>query len=99
MKELQTHIKIDIPVVENQQQIKQLKKVKTKKIHRGHKFYELNLLTGLITEAKVETYSKVDKEGTHIKKKCIIKESCLYESALNIDNAAKHFKKRIKSLL
>jgi hypothetical protein len=63
--------------------------------HKGHTCYELNLKEGTIQPAVISETTADIKGGTH--KKVIIKEGCLYTSALNITNAQKKFFKHLRS--
>ncbi|MGZ5302519.1 MAG: hypothetical protein ACXWDO_00255 [Bacteroidia bacterium] len=65
------------------------------KPHKGHKVYELNTITGALTEAVINEVSTTLKGGIH--KKIITKEGCLYTSALNMHTAQKKFFKHIRN--
>ncbi len=95
MKELNQHDKILLPTSEIQQQIKKLQFLGKIKLHKGHLFYELDLKTGIITLAEIEIISCIDNS---IKRKCIIKPNCMYETALNMQNAIRRFNKKINKL-
>lgn len=65
--------------------------------HRGHKCFELNIKTGDVNEASYEQikakYTTAKSIG--IVRKIIVKEDCLYISALNKKNAIRKLMKRI----
>jgi len=53
--------------------------------HSGHKIWELEVATGIIKEAKYS--SNTYKAFGENKKEIIVKEGCMYASALNPKNA------------
>jgi hypothetical protein len=62
----------------------------------GLPLWECNLVTGEIIEAEFETVPSTDRKGKPcIKRKLLMKEKCLYEFAINGDNAVRKFEKRI----
>jgi len=74
----------------------------TLKPQKGHTCFELNLITKDITIAELE---EVDADfieaskGNFVKKsKLIVKPNCIYETALNKDNAYKKFIKRLHQI-
>jgi hypothetical protein len=92
MKELE-HIPQDAKKSMEIRQVLSEKTVQEHRVQPGHKFWELDLETKLITEAKVETISATMGGGT--RKKVIQRPNCLYVSALNARNADKKFLKAI----
>lgn len=96
MKELENN-KPDKPEIKAEQQIKKEKLIHRFKIHPGHRVWQIDLTTKIITEATdYEEYVEVKKNGRSVKrKKLVVKENHLYCSALNADNADKHFIKMI----
>ncbi len=100
MKELETKSGIgDIEIVnEVKKQVeKQLKFVEQKRPHSGHKCFEINTKTNEINlaEFKEEAISFEDARSGIIsgKRKVIIKEGCVYVTALNKKNAIKKYNK------
>ena len=100
MKELETHSGIgDIEIVNEvkKQQEKQLKFIGQQRPHSGHKCFEINLSTGEINlaEFKEEAISFEDARNGIIsgKRKVIVKEGCVYVTALNKKNAIKKLNK------
>lgn len=101
MKELETQSGIgDIEIVnEVKKEIeKQLKYVGHVRPHSGHKCFEINLKTGEanLAEFKEEAISFEDAKNGIVsgKKKIIIKEDCVYITALNKKNAIKKLYKK-----
>ena len=74
----------------------------TLKLLKGHKCFELNLLTNNICEA---IYSNKDADfilGTNssvIKRKLVVRDDCVYVTALNLKNASKHFNNKLKKII
>lgn len=85
------HISAEKPV---KTQVKYLGSIIPKK---GHTCFEINMKTKEIAVAQfddsISSYSKAVKGDYSIKKKIIIKENCIYISALNKMNAIKHLNK------
>jgi len=101
MKELETQSGIgDIEIVNEvkKQQEKQLKFVGQQRPYSGHKCFEVNLSTGEINlaEFKEEAISFEDAKNGIIsgKKKVIIKDNCVYITALNKKNVIKKLNKK-----
>lgn len=98
MKEIEVK-KNDLEIVSkiNKQQEKQTKHVGRIMPHSGHKCFELDLTTGEVKEASYseEAVNFTDaKNGIRsINRKVIVKENCKYLTALNKNNAIKHFSK------
>ena len=77
-------------------QKKQVKYLGTIKPHKGHTLYELNLKNSTITIAQFmqeKVQHKLNEKNLSFRKKLIINPDCIYASALNIENAKKHFRK------
>lgn len=94
MKELETPNK-QKPETELSVQMKQQKEFKligSQKYHNGHKCWEYNTETKEIKEAEYERtdieWNKVG-ELKHRSKRVIVKENCIYVTALNKQNALK----------
>lgn len=101
MKELETHSGIgDLEIVnEVKKQVeKQLKFIGQHRPHSGHKCFEINTKTGEINlaEFKEEAISFEDAKNGIIsgKKKIVMKEDCIYITALNKKNAIKKLFKK-----
>lgn len=73
---------------------KELKLLGTIRPHKGHTMYQLNLAAGEISEAVFEEITASFKGGP-VKRKLIVKQGFIYQSALNKKNAEKKFKKRL----
>lgn len=105
MKELQTHIhqKVEIHAIKPIK--KEVQLVATIKPKNGQKVYQLDLTTGLITEAEyknqriefVDNICLLTKAVTgkiEVAKKDIdVKPNCRYWPAINPENANRHFHK------
>lgn len=94
MKELE-NIKPDKTDIVDQREIKkEAKFLGSMRIHKGHVIWELDMGTGNIIEA---TYDSInfDIRADKTRKKLILKDTCLYASALNKTNAERKFKKMI----
>lgn len=101
MKET-TQIKNDLEIVS---QVKQNQEKQTKFIGRllpqsGHKCFELNIKTGVISLAKFKeeaiNFDDAKQGIISTTKKVIINENCKYVTALNKKNAVKHFNNLLK---
>lgn len=97
MKELETHqttiseVKAEAPIK------KQAEHLLTLKPHKGHTCFEINVVTGEICEANIESSNKryqISGPGKgFVKKKIMVKDNCIYLTALNKENALKKYKK------
>lgn len=68
-------------------------------VKSGMKLWECNLSTGDIVEADVVGVSYVDKKGNpFVKREVAMKPGCMYEFAINGENATKKFEKKILKL-
>lgn len=83
-------IEKDKVVIEDQQQVKkQVKFLGSERLKPGHTLYEVNTRT---MEVKPAEYEKLDavltdlKAGTRISRRIMVKEDCVYISALNEKN-------------
>lgn len=79
------------------EKIKQIQSEMIGKItpHKNHKLFELDLAKGTIDKAEFEQ-DKVIRFGSEVskfKKKVLMKENCIYISAMNEINAVKKFLK------
>lgn len=69
------------------------------KPYPGQKIYELDLSTLKVVEASFESVEIVHtKLGDGVKKKLVVKDNCLYEVAINYENAKKKFIKKVIKL-
>lgn len=87
----------------------ELKKLQTIIPYKGHTLFEINLVTGEVSEAQFEKISVSMEEAIGlnklnnskirpgITKKVIVKKDCVCISALNKSNAIKKFAKQIKN--
>lgn len=78
-----------VPINKEQKLIGQL-------INRNQPVWELDMLSGQITQAKIETVGELT--GT-IKRSVKTNENCLYCQSLNEKNAKKHFSRQIRTLV
>ena len=82
---------------------RELKYIGTLTPHKGHKCYEYEIETGVIREAEFEevavNYADAAKGVMSVRKKLIVKDGCIYATALNVKNAIKHFDKMINNLI
>lgn len=99
MKETEIVIKDQVEIVSEHKQKKELKHMTQTIMSPGHKCFELNIETGDIVEAQyIQTTVSFDKAkngSLSSQRKLIIKDKCLYTTALNMKNALKRFKKMI----
>jgi hypothetical protein len=71
-----------------------------KRVMPGMKVWECDLATGEIVEAEISITPYVDSKGKSRKnRKVLIRKNCMYEYALNGENATRKFETRITSLL
>lgn len=71
------------------------------KLQKGQKCYEMNLKTGVISEAVYREECILIDKNTSIakyKKKLFLQENCLYTVAINLSNAQRKFFKMINAL-
>lgn len=97
MKELQEFKQDKLEVSAVKPVKKELKLLGRLKPQKGHTCFQLNLSNGEITIAEFESvdihYNYDHKKGDGVRKKIIVKENCVYVTALNKTNAVKHFKR------
>jgi hypothetical protein len=68
-------------------------------VKAGMKLWECNITTGDIVEADVIGIPSYDKKGNPcIKREVVMKPGCLYEFALNGENATRKFEQKILKL-
>jgi hypothetical protein len=100
MKELIQHQKEELQVHSTTEQQKKQKYLGSLKLQKGLTCWELNIITGLIKQAHFESeavnYTTNNKSA--IRRKLIIKENCIYEMALNLDNAVRKLKAKLEKL-
>lgn len=93
MKELEQKTKEDIEIIQQQQIKKQLKHIGSIQPHSGHTCFEYNTKTGELIPAKFKeeavNFEDAAKGIVSMKRKIIIKEDCIYVTALNKKNAIK----------
>lgn len=76
-----------------------MKKATILQMHKGHRCFEFDLETKMITEAEIEEVVMPDENGNNVPiKRVKRKPNCLYETALNARNADRIFIKRIHQL-
>lgn len=74
--------------------------VSQKRVMAGMKVWECDLITGDIAEAEISVTSFTAKNGRIRKnRKVMIRKNCIYEYAMNGENATRKFETRILSLL
>lgn len=90
----------EIILVRQSEQKKRSKHVDSLRPHKGEKVWELDLKTKMISEAKFDSIVRVlgAKGFTHVRKKIIARDYCLYETAINVENARRKFLRLIKQL-
>lgn len=103
MKETQAHQPDTMLVTQVTGEKKtQLNYLGSVKMHKGHTCFELNLKTGEVKKAdyKQETLDFQDaKRGfSSSRKKLVVNQYCIYETALNIKNAERKFKQRLSKM-
>lgn len=96
MRELNLHNREANFPVHHQAEQKKVKHVASIHPHNGHTCYELDKVTGAIKPAQIQETNCTITGG--VIKKVIIRENCLYTSALNITNAQKKFFKHLCSI-
>lgn len=93
---INTPTKDKVVIVGQREMKKEVKLHGTVRPHKGHKLFELNLKTKEVKEAEFEQLDYDVKQKTSGKrKKVLMKESCIYISALNEKNALKKLFKSI----
>ncbi len=95
MKELNTPNQDKLEVSATAPIKKELKHIGSLKPHKGHTCWELDLKTGNVIPAVFDTAAVAYESPTEIRKKLIVKENCIYATALNKKNAFKQFKKML----
>jgi len=91
MKETQSTPKDKIENVKQVKVQKQLTLHHREIIKKGHTLFEVNTVTGEVKKAEFEEvkdapYQKRERFAAVTKQRVIIRENCVYKSALNIDN-------------
>jgi len=95
MKETITIPKESIENLKPVEQKKQLQLIKKFKPQKGHTLFEINKVTGKVVKAEFEIEKEIhfDKAKKALvpspNKKVIMRENCIYISALNIKNCFK----------
>lgn len=103
MKETQQHNPDQVQDVRQKEVKKQLAFIGRKVPGDGHKCYELNLETLIMSEIEpIKTdanFNEAKKGKLSGSRKINIKENCIYVTALNEKNAIKKFNKRVPGAL
>lgn len=74
--------------------------ISQKRVMAGMKVWECDLATGEIVEAEISITPYIDSKGKSRKnRKVMIRKNCLYEYAINGENATRKFETRITTLL
>lgn len=74
--------------------------VSRKRVMAGMKVWECDLATGEVLEGEISITPYVDSKGKSRKnRKVLIRKNCMYEYAINGENATRKFETRIISLL
>lgn len=101
MKEIENHTQDKLGVYAEIPVKRELKYLGTLTPHKGHKCFEYEVETGIIREAQFEevtvNFAQAMKGDVSVRKKIIVKEGCIYTTALNVKNAVKHFDKMLNS--
>ncbi len=99
MKETELINKDEIKLHAEKQQEKQTKLVHRIKPHQGHKCWQYNRDTEELTLAEFQTealdFNAAAKGQVALKRKILVKENCIYVTALNRKNALKHVKNQL----
>lgn len=82
-----------IAVVAAAEQKKTQQHIGKVRLHKGQQLYELDLQQQLIFIPKVEA-AAVDIHG-QVRKKYVVREGCLYTTAINVKNAERKFLKML----
>ena len=77
---------------------KELKHLGSLKPQRGHTCFQLNIKTREITVAEFESVNGEWDSNQGIRKKLVVKEDCLYATALNANNSIKKFDKMLQGV-
>jgi len=93
MKELQTQ-KENIAVVQKVAEQKKQLFLGRLNPHKGQFCYQLNIKTGQLTIAEFNQVNR-NLDGS-VQKKIIVKEDCIYTTAINPQNAQRKFFKALK---
>lgn len=73
--------------------------ISQKRVMAGMKVWECDLATGDIVEAEISVTPYIDSKGKSRKnRKVMLRKNCLYEYAINGENATRKFETRIASL-
>lgn len=74
--------------------------VSKKRVMNGLKVWEANLATGDVIPAEIETTTFFDANGRMRKnRKVLIRKNCIYEYALNGENACRKLELRIANIV
>ncbi len=100
MKEYGPNNKDEVKIHAEKQQEKQLKFIGSITPHQGHTCFELNMDTNMIDKATfqevaIDFGSVKNNKAQGVKKKLIVKDNCIYTTALNVKNADKKFRKML----
>lgn len=81
-----------IEIVDQAEQHKQNKFIGRIKVHKGQFLYELDIEKKMIFRPKTEAVVDI---GGNVKNKYVIREGCLYTTAINLKNAERKFLKML----
>jgi len=71
-----------------------------KRVMKGLQVWEADLITGDVVQAQMEITISFDEAGHERKnRKVLIRENCIYEYAINGENAVRKLEKRIANIL
>lgn len=71
-----------------------------KRVMSGLQVWEADLITGDVVPAKMEITISFDEDGRERKnRKVLIRKNCIYEYAINGENAVRKLEKRIINIL
>lgn len=70
--------------------------VSKKRVIAGMKVWECDLITGSIVEAEISVTPYIDRKGrARNNRKVMVRKNCIYEYAINGENATRKFETRI----
>lgn len=99
MRELNMHDRQILKEFAVHQNIKQKLNLGKKLIPRGHKMFQVEVATGIMTQCKIEEIVDM-RNNIHVPiRRLELKEGFWYENALNMNNAERKFKKRLKKFI
>lgn len=100
MKETTQHNRESVQVVAQAEQATRKEYKGTLRLKKGMKLYELNLKTQEIKEAQYQSITaQTGRLGAGVRKALIMQPNCLYEAAINQQNAQRKFGKMVKKIV